>query len=180
MAWEFDVLNGIQQIFQSKLMDQIMPLITALGNGGCLWIALGLVFTMWKRTRILGICMLAALFLEVLSCNVILKPLVARPRPFTFDPSRILLIPAPEDYSFPSGHTAVSFAAAAAVWNCRKRKLGLVFGVVAVLIAFSRLYLFYVHYPTDVLAGMVIGIVCGMAASKIVLKLPIPGVDGAE
>ena len=166
MGWEFDILNGIQSAFQSDLMDQIMPAVTALGNGGIFWIASGLVFTMYKRTRTLGICILTALVLEVISCNVILKPLIARPRPFSYDPTRMLLIPAPEDYSFPSGHTAVSFAAASAAWFMKNRKLGAAFGVTACLIAFSRLYL-YVHYPTDIFAGAVIGILCGAAASKI-------------
>ena len=147
-------------------MDQIMPAVTALGNGGIFWIAAGLVFTLYKKTRTFGICILTALVFEVLSCNVILKPLVARPRPFTSDPARILLIPRPEDYSFPSGHTAVSFAAASAAWFMKKRKTGVAFGAVACLIAFSRLYL-YVHYPTDVLAGAVIGILCGAAASNL-------------
>lgn len=122
MGWEFDILNGIQSVFQSDLMDQIMPAVTALGNGGIFWIAAGLVFTSYKKTRTFGICILTALVFEVLSCNVILKPLVARPRPFTSDPARILLIPRPEDYSFPSGHTAVSFAAASAAWFMKKRK----------------------------------------------------------
>ncbi len=166
MGWEFDILNGIQSVFQSDLMDQIMPAVTALGNGGIFWIAAGLVFTLYKKTRTFGICILTALVFEVLSCNVILKPLVARPRPFTSDPARILLIPRPEDYSFPSGHTAVSFAGASAAWFMKKRKTGVAFGAVACLIAFSRLYL-YVHYPTDVLAGAVIGILCGAAASKL-------------
>ena len=166
MGWEFDILNGIQSVFQSDLMDQSMPAVTALGNGGIFWIAAGLVFTLYKKTRTFGICILTALVFEVLSCNVILKPLVARPRPFTSDPARILLIPRPEDYSFPSGHTAVSFAAASAAWFMKKRKTGVVFGAVACLIAFSRLYL-YVHYPTDVLAGAVIGILCGAAASRL-------------
>lgn len=179
MRWEFDVLNGIQQIFGCGLMDQIMPLITALGNGGILWVALGVTFVLRKNTRLLGVCMLAAIAFEVASCNMILKPLIARPRPFSFDPARILLIPAPEDYSFPSGHTAVSFAAASAAWNCGKKKLGAAFGIAAVFIAFSRLYL-YVHYPTDVFAGMVIGILCGIAAVKIAPKISFPGNERTE
>ena len=67
MGWEFDILNGIQSVFQSDLMDQIMPAATALGNGGIFWIAAGLVFTLYKKTRTFGICILTALVFEVMS-----------------------------------------------------------------------------------------------------------------
>ena len=166
MGWEFDILNGIQSVFQSDLMDQIIAQSPLSGTAASSGSRQDLFLLYIKKTRTFGICILTALVFEVLSCNVILKPLVARPRPFTSDPARILLIPRPEDYSFPSGHTAVSFAAASAAWFMKKRKTGVAFGAVACLIAFSRLYL-YVHYPTDVLAGAVIGILCGAAASKL-------------
>ena len=170
MGWEFDILNGIQSVFQSDLMDQIMPAVTALGNGGIFWIAAGLVFTLYKKTRTFGICILTALVFEVLSCNVILKPLVARPRPFTSDPARILLIPRPEDYSFPSGHTAASFTAVVALSFAGEKRAWKAALVLACLIAFSRMYL-YVHYPTDVLGGVLVGIAAGYGGYRVVKAL---------
>ena len=71
----------------------------------------------------------------------------------------------PKDYSFPSGHTQASFAAATALFTGNK-KAGICAYVLAALIAFSRLYL-YVHFPTDVLAGVVIGICCGLLSAYV-------------
>lgn len=100
-----------------------------------------------------------ALALEIVCCNVILKPFVARIRPCDVNTAVQLLIERPIDYSFPSGHTASSFAAASALYFSRK-KLWIPAAVLAGMIGFSRLYL-YVHYPTDVLAGALIGIMMG-------------------
>jgi undecaprenyl-diphosphatase len=77
-----------------------------------------------------------------------------------------LLIEAPTDYSFPSGHTIASFEAAT-VLLIRHKKWGIMAMVLAVLIAFSRLYL-YVHYPTDVLSSIVLGIGIAFAANYFV------------
>ena len=109
--------------------------------------------------------MLTALALDVLLCNVMLKPLVGRMRPFTVNTGMELLINAPKDFSFPSGHTAASFAAAFALLFV-KNKLWIPSMILASLIAFSRLYL-YVHYPTDVLAGILLGLIVGVAANVI-------------
>lgn len=107
-----------------------------------------------------------ALALDVLTCNVILKPLIARTRPYDINTAIDLLIAAPKDFSFPSGHTASSFAAAAALWFGGKKKLAVPALALAVLIAFSRMY-FYVHYPTDVLCGAILGMLCGYMAYKL-------------
>lgn len=109
--------------------------------------------------------MLTALILDVLLCNMMLKPLVARMRPFTVNTGVELLINAPEDFSFPSGHTTASFAAAFALLFS-KNKLWIPSVVLAVLIAFSRLYL-YVHYPTDILAGILLGFIASIVADFI-------------
>lgn len=102
-----------------------------------------------------------------LLCNVTLKPLVARLRPFEIaDTMRQLLIDPPSDFSFPSGHTTSSFAAATALAAARARG-GLAAMILAAVIAFSRLYL-YVHYPTDVIAGALIGAFSGLAAYALV------------
>ena len=98
-----------------------------------------------------------------------LKPLVARPRPYSYFPDMTLLVPALSDYSFPSGHSFASFAASTALF-LHHRAPGIAAYALAVVIAFSRLYL-YVHFPTDVLAGILLGILCGWLASKIVDRL---------
>ena len=112
--------------------------------------------------------MSVSLLTELLLCNVILKPAAARPRPFEVNMGVRLLIEAPKDFSFPSGHTGASFAAAAALFFAGSRGW-IPVGILAVLIGFSRLYL-YVHYPSDVLAGALLGIAAGWFACRLVRK----------
>ena len=109
---------------------------------------------------------MAGLVLEIVCCNLVLKPLVARIRPCDVNTAVRLLIAWPDDFSFPSGHTGASFAAVAALYASRS-KLWIPSLILAVLIAFSRLYL-YVHYPSDVLAGIAIGIMAGWIGFKLV------------
>lgn len=172
MPWEFALLDWIQLHLRSGLGDVLWPAISSLGNAGAVWIALALVLLIFRRTRRLGLYVGAALLLDLVFCNLILKPLVARPRPYAVDPSVQLLIAAPTDFSFPSGHTASSFAAASALYFGKSR-LWIPALVLACAIAFSRLYL-YVHYPTDVLAGAVLGIACGFAAVKLIEYIKKP------
>lgn len=156
MDANFWILDWIQQHLRSPFGDAVVPLITSLGNAGILWILIGLVLLTRRSWRKTGVVLLLALLIEAFFCNIVLKNLVAIPRPFTLRENVQLLIPAPQDYSFPSGHTGAAFASAAALYFSRARYWIVVF-VLAVLIAFSRLYL-YVHFPTDVLAGIVLGI----------------------
>ncbi len=142
-----------------------MPLISKLGNGGIIWLVLSGLLCVFPKYRKAGVTMLTALALDVLLCNVMLKPLVGRMRPFTVNTGVELLINAPKDFSFPSGHTAASFAAAFALLFV-KNKLWIPSMILASLIAFSRLYL-YVHYPTDVLAGILLGLIVSVAANVI-------------
>lgn len=153
---ELQFLYALQEL-QHPLLDKIMIFITSLGNGGIFWICLGLVFAMIPKTRKCGICMLLSMALTYVLGNLILKNLVARPRPFTIATEIGLKIPRPGEYSFPSGHTMNAFSAATSIFLFYKRT-GIAALVLAALIAFSRMYLF-VHYPTDVLGGMLLGIV---------------------
>lgn len=154
MTWEFDVLYWLQRQ-RTDWLDWLMPRVTALGNTGIFWILLGILLVCIVKTRKIGICMLISIALGALIGNVILKNLVARERPCWIDSQILLLIENPKDFSFPSGHTMVSFEGAVSIFMKNKR-----WGAAALLlagaIAFSRLYLF-VHFPTDVLCGAVIG-----------------------
>lgn len=159
LSWELSLLDWIQANLRSPLGDALMVAISALGNGGVLWLCLGVLLLFPKQSRKLGGAVLLSLGLEILCCNFLLKPLVSRPRPCDVNRAVQLLIPRPEDFSFPSGHTGASFAAASGLFFSRSR-LWIPALVLVLLIAFSRLYL-YVHYPTDVLAGAALGIVTG-------------------
>lgn len=165
LSFEFTILDWIQANLRNPIMDLLMPTITTLGSGGLIWIAVAGVLMLLPKYRKVGFSLLAGLALEVICCNLVLKPLVARVRPCDVNTAVSLLIPRPDDFSFPSGHTGASFAAVAALCTSRNR-LWMPSLLLAALIAFSRLYL-YVHYPTDILAGVVIGTMTGWAGTKI-------------
>jgi len=159
------ILDFIQKSMHSGFLDQVMPVITALDNGGAIWIAVGIIFLLTRGYRRYGFALLLALLVGTLVGSVVLKPLVARVRPFEVNTAITLLIARPTDFSFPSGHAMSSFTAATVILKAHK-KLGIIAFIVALLIAFSRLYL-YVHYPSDVLVGMIFGVVIGIIAIKV-------------
>ena len=164
---ELQFLYALQELHH-PILDKIMICITTLGNGGVFWICLGLVLAIVARTRKCGICMLLSMALTFVLGNLILKNVVARPRPFTIATEIVLKIPQPGEYSFPSGHTMNSFTAATTLFLFYK-KPGILALILAVLIAFSRMYLF-VHYPTDILAGMILGIVDALLIFRLTSK----------
>lgn len=166
LTLDFSVLEWIQSHLRCGFGDIVMPLITRLGNGGVIWMVLAVGLILYPKTRALGMTVALSLTLEVICCNVVLKPLVGRIRPFNINTAVELLIPRPTDFSFPSGHTGSSFAAAAALRGS-SRRLWIPAWILAALIAFSRLYL-YVHYPTDILAGAILGCLTGWTAAGIV------------
>lgn len=166
MAWEFTFLDALQEL-HTPVLDFFFKTITHLGDAGLFWIVSGILLLCFKRTRICGICVLTGLAVGALITNITLKPLIARERPFWVNDTVQLLVTAPKDFSFPSGHTQASFVSAAAIW-VNHRKWGMAAFILAALIAFSRLYL-YVHFPTDVLAGALIGICVGIGISRMIL-----------
>lgn len=172
MTWlDWSILDFIQTHLRSGVLDTLMVWITTLGNGGAVWLAIAAVLLTRKKTRRAGVCLLAAVAVTAVCCNLGLKPLIARPRPCDLDPSVPLLIARPTDFSFPSGHTAASFAAVAVLYYFRCRYWYLA-GILAVLIAFSRMYL-YVHFPTDILAGALLGLMlgwCGVAFARFIFR----------
>lgn len=166
---ELRFLDFLQTI-HTPLLDKILAFITSLGNAGIIWIVLAVVLLILPKTRKTGIIVAAALLMDLILCNLILKNLVARVRPYDVNTAIAILIKKPLDFSFPSGHTAASFAAMTALFLAKMKKAWIAALVLAVLIAFSRLY-FYMHYPTDVLGGAVVGILSGIIGYAIVEKI---------
>ncbi|MGN1015131.1 MAG: phosphatase PAP2 family protein [Butyricicoccus sp.] len=167
MTLEIQILDAIQSI-RTPLGDVLMPAVSALGNSGAIWIVLTLVLLVCPKTRRMGAAMACALVLDLILCNGMLKPWIGRTRPFEINSAVQLLIAKPMDYSFPSGHTAASFAAACALYRAGGRRLAIPAFVLAGVIAFSRLYL-YVHFSTDVIGGIAVGLVCGWLGYRCVV-----------
>ena len=155
MGWEFTFLYFLQEL-HNPVLDKIMVLITSLGNDGVLWIGLAIGMLFFKKYRKCAISIGIALVLKELLGNMILKELIMRDRPCWIDPTVELLVKSPSSYSFPSGHTFDAFAASFTLFLNHKKE-GIIAMVVAILIAFSRMYVF-VHFPTDILGGMILGI----------------------
>ena len=168
MGFEIQFLDWIQNCVRTPFGDTVMPILSSFSNNGEIWIALGVILLFFKKTRKIGIIVLLALLIDWVACNKIIKPLFARPRPYVVNPAAKVLVERPKSFSFPSGHTAVSFSGAMALVFGKAKKWLWIPGVVfASVIAFSRLYV-YVHYPTDILAGIALGTLLGFAASRIV------------
>lgn len=163
---ELAMLDWIQAL-HSPGLDGLMVAVSTLGDLGMIWVALGCALLFSKRYRMLGIGIVVAVALAGIVTEGVLKPLIMRPRPCDVNTAVTLLASHPHGSSFPSGHTCASFAAFAVLLfaSVRPRKLAVAAGILAVAIAFSRLYL-YVHYPSDVLAGAAIGLGLGWLTAK--------------
>lgn len=165
LSIDFAILNFIYNNCRTSWLNVLMPIITTLSNFGAIWIILAVCMLISIKYRRVGIALSCALVLDVIICNGILKPFIARIRPYDINTAIELLIPRPTDFSFPSGHTAASFASVSALYFSRL-KLWIPSLILALLIAFSRLYL-YVHYPSDVAGGIIIGYLLGFSGYKL-------------
>lgn len=169
--WEADILLWIQSHLRNPFTDPIVSFFTQLGNAGLLFIALTLLLLAFPKTRRLGLAAGCALVLSLLFTNVLLKHLVGRVRPWVDFPSLVPLVYEGDPNSFPSGHSSAAFAFAAGMFFSRPpRWLKISAPILALLMALSRLYV-GVHYPTDVAAGIAVGILAGWLASRIVGEL---------
>ena len=157
---DFGVLYALNNI-HTEILDKIMIGITYLGEKGIFWIGIAIVLLFLKKTRKCGFFMLVSMMIGLIIGNGLIKNLVARQRPCWIDQTINLLIANPKDFSFPSGHTLASFEAAITIFMFNK-KWGMVAIITAILIGISRLYLF-VHFPTDVLAGAILGTVIALS-----------------
>ncbi|MBQ4253535.1 MAG: phosphatase PAP2 family protein [Erysipelotrichaceae bacterium] len=164
-AIDFAILDWIQETLKCGFLDHVMPFITYLGSGSCFFIAVALVMLTSRRYRKTAVIMLASIATGYITANLIMKNVFARSRPFWIREDVILLIKGPKDYSFPSGHTVSAFVSATVLF-IRERRTGLPAVLLATLIGFSRLYL-YVHFPSDVIAGMLVGIAVGTLTNRI-------------
>lgn len=162
---DFQILDWIQANLRTPWLDWLMPKITFLCESGWFWIVIALACLLWKKHRRCGINMALGLILCGLFGNLLLKHLVARSRPCWINTAIDMLVKIPADYSFPSGHSMVSFASAVILLQYDKR-IGIPAIILAALIAVSRLYL-YVHFPSDVIVGTLLGILFGILAPRI-------------
>lgn len=162
---DWAILYSIHENIVNTKLNNIMIFFTVMGNIGIIWILLGIFLIFFKEHRILGIMILIGLLTELIFGNGLLKNFVGRARPCWIDTSIQLLIRMPKDYSFPSGHTFSSFISATLIYEYNK-KWGLYAIATALVIAFSRLYLF-VHFPSDVATGILLGVFFGIIIYKI-------------
>ena len=165
---EINILNFIQENLRSPLMDNIMYLFTSLGENGIIWIIISLVLIFSKKYKHIGIVMLISLTIGLCLGEFLIKNIICRMRPFYVNTDITLFISPPFGYSFPSGHTSSSFSSAFVLSKISK-KVGVLAFTLAALISFSRLY-FFVHYPTDVLAGILFGISVSYVVCKVYNK----------
>ena len=177
ISFDLPILDWIQANLKSGFMDTFMPFITKFGDHGLFWMIVAAVLVIFPKTRKTGLGMAFAMVIGLVVCNMTLKPLVARIRPYDLQLEQFgitiqLLGERMHDFSFPSGHTIASFEAGVAMLLGNK-KLGIPAFILAILIAFSRLYL-YVHYPTDVIASIILGTLFAFIGHFVAQKIKLP------
>lgn len=165
---EFEILYRIQEM-HTEFLNPLMIGVSALGNGGMIWILIALVLLFFKKTRRCGLLMLLSMAVCFITGNLCIKNLVQRPRPCQIDTAVRLLIPMPGEYSFPSGHTLHGFTAATIIF-LHNKKAGIAALLLAAVIAFSRMYLF-VHFPTDILGGIILGVAAAVIVYRFSYKI---------
>lgn len=183
VSFDLPILDWIQANLQSGLMDTIMPIITLFGDAGIFWMIWATLLLFLPKTRRTGLGMWFAMAMGLVICNMIMKPTIGRMRPYDYQIDILgktwndlllggkLLVETPHDYSFPSGHTIASFEAST-VLLLNSKLMGIPAVILAILIAFSRMYL-YVHYPTDVIFSLFAGILFGIIGNLFAKKIPL-------
>lgn len=161
-----DILLYVQDHIRCGFLDKVFPFITKLGDAGIFWIILSLALLCFKKTRKAGAFSAGALVGSLLLNNMFLKVVINRTRPYELIDGLKLIGKAAHDASFPSGHTAASFASCVAIFPNVKKRFGIPLVILATLISLSRIYI-GIHYPSDVVGGFVSGLVLGILANVI-------------
>ena len=168
---DFRILNWIQEYLRCEFLDQIIPVFTSLGEKGWFFILAAIIMLCIPKYRKWGLSLGLALLFGLLFGNLLIKNIVARTRPYDMVEEIVLLVNPLSDYSFPSGHTMAAFEFFAVVCMMPiKKRYKVLAGVLAFTMAFSRLYL-YVHFPSDVLVGMLLGTLFGLMGVFIANKI---------
>lgn len=164
--FEGQLLLWVQEVLRQPWLSPILAFYTKLGDHGLLWIAACLLMLLWPRTRRAGLAGAFALLLSLLCTNILLKHLFTRTRPWLVLEGLLPLVTERDPNSFPSGHSSSALACAAAWWRYLPQPWRLAAAVCALLMALSRLYV-GVHFPTDVLGGILVGLFCGWGGWKL-------------
>ncbi|MBR6207974.1 MAG: phosphatase PAP2 family protein [Oscillospiraceae bacterium] len=178
-AFDESVAIAIHKLYEAApgFFTPFLTLISLMGKGGAFLILLSLCLIVFRPTRRYGTAMLLGLAIGALITNIAVKPLVARPRPYTWDGSvyqrfwHQLGEHVESDKSFPSGHMTAAMAFSTALFLRGNRKISWTIFFFAFAMGISRIYL-SVHYATDVLGGVVTGAVGGTAGYILSLRLP--------
>lgn len=181
LTFDMEIYKFAEKLW-GTVMDPIMIFFTHLGDEGIFWIALSVVLLLFKKTRKLGLASLVSIVCVSFMNSIVLKDLFGRLRPYLIDSACWERVATDgwhytmpfenlkeKSFSFPSGHTATSFGAAFGIFYIDKKK-GIVPLILAALIGFSRIYI-HVHYPSDVIGGVITGILFSLIACLIVFKL---------
>lgn len=168
--WDINILLYIQDVIRNDVLTPFFRVVTGLGNAGFIWIVISILLLFSEKTRKTGIISIVALLMSLCINNFILKNLVARTRPYDAYGALVPLVAKPMDFSFPSGHSGSSFSSAGVFVRKLPKPIGILLFVLAVLIALSRLYV-GVHYPSDVIAGTIIGILISYMAEFAVERI---------
>lgn len=165
---DFAILDYIQNNLRTDFLDTLMVFLSHIGEGGIVWFLIAIPMLFFKKTRFCGVCMILSMGVTLLLGEYVLKNLIGRVRPCNIVTDIEMLVKCPSSFSFPSGHTGSSFASATTIFQYNK-KAGIFALILAAFISFSRLYN-YVHYPTDVLAGMLFGIFVSVLVFTLLKK----------
>ncbi len=176
-GFDYSVLYAFHRLAKScgGFFTPFFSFITFLGTWGIFYIILGVIFCLFKNTRKIGIAVLIALAIDGILTNIILKPLIARPRPYVANYEYAQFWQyvgghVEKEFSFPSGHSAVTSSAMTVLFIAFNKKYSFTAIIFTLLMGASRIYL-AVHYPTDVLAGIIVGAICGTLSVFLINRL---------